>query len=73
MSFASPDELVIAAADPKLAAALKLAKAAANDVPFLFAMVAKGPNDGALNVIKMKISLEGIADAKRKYRRHESP
>jgi len=56
----------MAAADPKLAAALKLAKAATKDAPLLFAMVLKGTNDGVLIVSKMKISPQDIAHAKSK-------
>src|SRR5262245_6445727 len=53
-------------ADPKLAAALKLAKSASKDAPILFTMVPKGTNDGLLIVSKNKISSGDISQAKKK-------
>lgn len=56
----------MAAADAKLAAALKLAKSATKEAPLLFAMVPKGNDDGAIIVSKMKINSTDITQAKNK-------
>src|SRR5262245_47396267 len=63
----APGELLMAVAvDPKLAAALKLARSATQEAPLLFAMVPKGTNDGALIVSKTKIGPGDITQAKNK-------